>query len=276
MVDEMKIVGFVVVLLLILMVLYLFMVAPRLFGKPDRKPLFGVHYAHRGLFDNQSDAPENSLKAFVKAVEAGYGIELDVQLSKDKVPVVFHDASLKRMCGIDDKVWNYTLEELQKMHLLGTEQTIPTFAQVLDTIGGKVPIIVEYKMDVPDTKVCELGDALLQKYNGVYCIESFHPFAVAWYKKHRPEVVRGQLAENFGKEEKYAGKLLYVFLSNLMLNFLGRPDFIAYKHQDVSQISRRFCKKLGALSVAWTIKSQEDYEKVKADFDLFIFDSCRL
>lgn len=272
----MKIVGFVVVLLLILMVLYLFMVAPRLFGKPDRKPLFGVHYAHRGLFDNQSDAPENSLKAFAKAVEVGYGIELDVQLSKDKVPVVFHDASLKRMCGIEDKVWNYTLEELQKMHLLGTEQTIPTFAQVLDTIGGKVPIIVEYKMDVPDTKVCELGDALLQKYNGVYCIESFHPFAVAWYKKHRPEVVRGQLAENFGKEEKYVGKLLYVFLSNLMLNFLGRPDFIAYKHQDVSQISRRFCKKLGALSVAWTIKSQEDYEKVKNDFDLFIFDSCRL
>lgn len=276
MVIEMKVVGFVVVLLLILVALYLFMAAPRLFGKPNRKSLFGVHYAHRGLFDNQSDAPENSLNAFAKAVEAGYGIELDVQLSKDKVPVVFHDASLKRMCGIDDKVWNYTLEELQKMHLMGTEQTIPTFAQVLDIIAGKVPIIVEYKMDVPDTKVCELGDSLLRNYNGVYCIESFHPFAVAWYKKHRPEIVRGQLAMDYWKEEKYKGKALYLLLTNLLMNFLGRPDFIAYKHQDVSQFSRKICKKLGALSVAWTIKSQEDYEKVKNDFDLFIFDSCKL
>ena len=263
-------------MILILAALYLFMSAPRIFGKPDRKPFCGVHYAHRGLFDNQSDAPENSLKAFAKAVKAGYGIELDVQLSKDKVPVVFHDASLKRMCGIDGNVWEYTLKELQKMHLMGSEQTIPTFAEVLETIGGKVPIIVEYKMDVPDTKVCELGDALLQNYKGVYCIESFHPFAVAWYKKNRPEVVRGQLAMDYWKEDKYKGKALYWMLTNLMLNFLGRPDFIAYKHQDVSQISRKICKKLGALSVAWTIRSQEDYEKVKKDFDLFIFDSCRL
>ncbi len=275
-VDYMKILGFWIIVLLVLIVLYLFMVAPRLFGKPDRKPFFGVYYAHRGLFDNKSDAPENSLKAFAKAVEAGYGIELDVQLSKDKVPVVFHDASLKRMCGIDGKVWEYNLEELQNMHLVGTNQTIPTFAQVLETIGGKVPIIVEYKMDVPDTKVCELGDVLLQKYNGTYCIESFHPFAVSWYKKHRPKVMRGQLAMDYWKDEQYKGKILYWMLTNLMLNFLGRPDFIAYKHQDVSQISRKICRKLGALSVAWTIKSQEHYQKVKDDFELFIFDSCKL
>ena len=272
----MKILGFIVILLLIIMVLYLFMTAPRLFGKPERKPFFGVYYAHRGLFDNTSDAPENSLKAFVKAIEAGYGIELDVQLSKDKIPVVFHDASLKRMCGIDGKVWEYTLEELQKMKLKGTDQTIPTFAQVLETIGGKTPIIVEYKMDVPDTKVCELGDSLLQSYKGVYCIESFHPFAVAWYKKNRPEIMRGQLAMNYWKDEKYKGKILYLLLTNLMLNFLGRPDFIAYKHQDALQISRKISRKLGALSVAWTIKSQDDYEKVKNEFDLFIFDSCKL
>ena len=272
----MKILGFFVVLLLILVALYLFLIAPRMFRKPDRKPLFGVHYAHRGLYDNHSDAPENSLKAFQKAVEAGYGMELDVQLSKDKVPVVFHDASLKRMCGVDGNVWEYTLEELQKMRLKESDQTIPTFAQVLETIGGKTPIIVEYKMDVPDTKVCELGDALLQNYNGTYCIESFHPFAVAWYKKNRPEVVRGQLSMDYWKEEKYKGKVLYLLLTNLMLNVLARPDFIAYKHQDASQFSRKICRKLGALSVTWTIKSKEDYEKVKDDFDLFIFDSCRL
>ncbi len=247
-----------------------------MFGKPDRQPFVGVHYAHRGLFDHKLDIPENSLKAFAKAVEAGYGIELDVQLSKDKVPVVFHDASLKRMCGMEGNVWEYNMEELQKMHLLETEQTIPTLAQALETIGGNVPIIVEYKMDVQDTKVCELGDALLRNYKGTYCVESFHPFAVAWYKKNRPEVMRGQLSRDFGKDKKHQGKILYWFLSNLMFNFICRPDFIAYKHQDSSVISRRLCKKLGALSVAWTIRSEEDYQKVKDEFDLFIFDSCRL
>ena len=79
--------------MLILLVIYLFLIAPRMFGKPDRSTLQGVHYAHRGLFDNESDAPENSLKAIQKAVEAGYGIEFDVQLSKDKIPVVFNDHS---------------------------------------------------------------------------------------------------------------------------------------------------------------------------------------
>ena len=90
--------------------LYLFLITPRIINKPDRTPFFGVHYAHRGLFDNHSNAPENSLAAFKKAVDAGYGIELDVQLSKDKKLVVFHDSNLKRMFGVEGNVWDYTLE----------------------------------------------------------------------------------------------------------------------------------------------------------------------
>ena len=272
----MKILGVIIIGLLVLSIMYVFMVAPRMFDKPDRSPFLGIHYAHRGLFDNQSDVPENSIRAFAKAVEAGYGMEMDVQLSKDKVPVVFHDATLKRMCGVEGKVWEYTLAELQKMRLMGTDQTIPTFAEVLETIGGKTPIIVEYKMDIPDVNVCKLGDSLLQKYTGVYCIESFHPFAVRWYKKHRPEILRGQLSKNFLKDQKYRKNPFCWFQTNLLFNFLGRPDFIAYKHKDAAQISRRLCRKLGSLSVAWTIKSPEEHENVKKDFDLFIFDSCRL
>ena len=72
----------------------------------DRTPFINIHYAHRGLFDNASDAPENSLLAFKKAVDAGYGIELDVQLSKDNQLVIFHDATLNRMCGVDGKSGN--------------------------------------------------------------------------------------------------------------------------------------------------------------------------
>jgi len=270
----------ILLIVIILLILYLFLIAPRMFKKPDRSKLMGVHYAHRGLFDNNSDAPENSLAAMRLAVENGYGIEMDVQLSKDGVPVVFHDASLKRMCGIDGKVWDYTLEELQQMKLASSNETIPTFADVLDTVAGRVPLIIEYKLDRVQTKVCELGNELLTayeaKYNGSYCIESFHPFAVLWYKKNRPDVIRGQLSMEFwrDKEKKYANYM--IILAFLLSNFATRPDFIAYQHKDYKNISRRLCKMLGALSVTWTIKSVEQYEKVKNHFDLFIFDSCRL
>ena len=183
-------------------------------------------------------------------------------------------SSLKRICGIDGNVWEYTLRELQKMKLADSEQTIPTFEEALQVIGGKVPVIVEYKMDRADTKVCELGNRILEGYKGTYCIESFHPLAVRWYRKNRPDVIRGQLSENFAKRgNKNPAVWIMIFL---LLNFLARPDFIAYRHEDAENISRRICRRLGALSVAWTIKSQEQYEKAKPKFDLFIFDSFTL
>ena len=264
----------ILIAILILVAIYLFMICPRVFGKPDRTLFFGVHYAHRGLFDNESQAPENSLSAIREAIKAGYGIEFDVQLSKDDVPVIFHDANLKRMCGVDGKVWDYTVEELQKMKLAKSDQTIPTLAQVLEEVGGKVPLIVEYKMDRVDTKVCELGNKLLANYKGTYCIESFHPFAVKWYRQNRPDILRGQLSEDFIRDGK---KEFTMFLMTYLLtNFMTRPDFIAYRHNDADSISRRICKGLGALSVAWTIRSQAEYEKAKRHFDLFIFESCIL
>ncbi|MDD3239609.1 MAG: glycerophosphodiester phosphodiesterase family protein [Lachnospira sp.] len=260
------------IVLLCLILLYFFLVAPRMIHKPDRSALFGVHYAHRGLFDNNTDAPENSIPAFQKAVANGYGIELDVQLSKDGIAVVFHDASLKRMCGVDGNVWEYTLEELQNMHLANSSCTIPTFAEVLKTVDGKVPLIIEYKLDVPQTKVCEIGNEHLKNYKGPYCIECFHPYALIWYKKHRPDIIRGQLCMEYWKDPDYQ-KFGYKLLSFLLTNFLTRPDFIAYNHPDAGNFSRNVCRKLGALSVAWTIKSQKDYENAKDKFDLFIFDS---
>lgn len=252
---------------------YAFFVAPRMINKPDVSVLKGVHYAHRGLHDNHSDAPENSMKAFKKAVDAGYGIEMDIQLTKDKIPVVFHDETLNRMCGVEGKVWEFTYEELQKLTLAESEERIPKFEDVLALVGGKVPLIVEYKLDVPSTEVCEIADPMLQAYNGIYCIESFHPFAVKWYREHRPEVIRGQLSQDFSKQEKYKGKFIYWLLSNLLTNVLTRPDFIAYNHKDADMFSRKVCSLMGALPVAYTIKSQEEYEKVKDQFELFIFDS---
>ena len=263
----------VLVLITILLMLYLFLIAPRMWKKPDRTPLLNVLYAHRGLFDNKTDAPENSLPAFQKAVEAGYGIELDVQLSKDGIPVVFHDASLKRMCGVEGNVWDYPLSELKQLKLADSNAEVPTLAEVFDVVDGKVPLIIEYKLYVPQTKVCRLVNDLLRSYTGAYCIESFHPLALLWYRRHRPDVVRGQLCMEFWNEDKYRGNPFFFLLSYLVTNAAARPDFIAYKHSDASNLSFRLTKRMGALSVAWTIKSQTQLEEAKKHFDLFIFDS---
>ncbi len=245
-------------------------------NRADRTPFQNRHYAHRGLFDNESEAPENSLAAFRKAVEAGYGIELDVQLSKDDRLVVFHDATLKRMCGVDGKVWDYTLEELKSFRLLNSNEQIPTFEEFLSVVDGKVPFILEYKLDRAQTRVCELANEVLKDYKGIYCIESFHPLALLWYRKNRPDVLRGQLCEEFFRNDTYKGKLLYAILPYMPFNFLTRPDFVAYNHEHAHNISRRICKRLGGLAVAYTIKSVEQYEKNKDKFELFIFDSCIL
>ncbi|MBQ8627447.1 MAG: glycerophosphodiester phosphodiesterase [Agathobacter sp.] len=266
----------VLILLLVLTILFVCMVAPRMLNRADRTPFLGKHYAHRGLFDNNSDAPENSLAAFKKAVDAGYGIELDVQLSKDNKLVVFHDATLKRMCGVEGKVWEYTLEELKSFRLLNSNEQIPTFEEYLEVVDGKVPFILEYKLDRAQTVVCRLANEVLKNYKGVYCIESFHPLALLWYRKNRPDVLRGQLCEEFYRNDTYKGKLLFMILPFMPFNFLTRPDFIAYNHEHAHNISRRICKALGGLSVAYTIKSGEEYERAKNKFDLFIFDSCRL
>ncbi len=263
----------VINILIVSVVLYLFLIAPRIFKPADRKPFLGIHYAHRGLFDNKSEAPENSLAAIKKAVAAGYGIEFDVQLSKDNRLVVFHDASLKRMCGIEGQVWEYTLAELQTFKLAKSEETIPAFEAVLEAVDGKVPLIIEYKLDRVQTTVCELADKVLQKYKGIYCVESFHPLAVMWYRKHRPDVMRGQLCEEHFRNPRHKNKPFMYVMSFLLTNAATRPDFIAYNHLHASNISRRLCRLMGALSVTYTIKSEEEYKKAKNKFDLFIFDS---
>ena len=128
--------------------------------------------AHRGLHDSAKGVPENSMAAFQLAIERGHAIELDLRITADRQVVVFHDDTLTRMCGVEGKVWEYTVEELQKLKLGKSNETIPTFAHVLEMVDGRVPLIIEYKMDRVDTKVCELGNAILEKYKALSNITS--------------------------------------------------------------------------------------------------------
>lgn len=252
--------------------LYLAFLMPRICSRPDYSPLMGHLYAHRGLHDNTTDAPENSMAAFQKAIDAGYGIEFDVQLTKDRIPVVFHDETLTRVCGVEGKVRDYTYKELQQLTLCGSTERIPLFEDALKLINGQVPLIVEIKIHEDANEVCTKIDKLLKDYKGVYCIESFHPLAIRWYKNHRPEVIRGQLSSNFNKPEKREPFSQFL-VHHLLTDFLCQPDFIAYDHKYKSNLSRLICKRLyRALSVAWTLRSQEELDRCRNDFDLFIFE----
>lgn len=254
--------------------LYLFAMNPRVGKGVDMSAFEETYIAHRGYFDNATDAPENSLPAFAKAVESGFGIELDVQLSADHKLVVFHDSTLTRMCGVDKKVCDCTYEELQKYSLAESDQKIPLFTDVLKLVDGAVPLIVEVKPEGEYIKATGMMYEQTKDYKGIYCMESFHPLALAWFKKNAPHVVRGQLSMDYFQEESNCSWIEKVLLSNLMLNFIARPQFIAYNHKQVNQISYVICRKLSRVkNVAWTIKSQDELEKAKKVFDVFIFDS---
>ena len=151
----------ILVFILLIIVLYLLLIMPRVFGRPDTTPFEGWLYAHRGLHDNAGNAPENSMKAFQKAVDAGYGIELDVQLTLDRIPVVFHDGTLDRVCGVTGKICDFTFDQLQQFRLYDSEEKIPKFADVLKLVDGCVPLIVEYKGETTDVSVCPVTDPLL-------------------------------------------------------------------------------------------------------------------
>ena len=168
----------VFVVIALLAVLFLLAIMPRMGHRKPRKAFEGVYYAHRGLFDNGGDAPENSIKAFRRAADAGFGIEMDVQVTKDGIPVVFHDFTLERMCGEEGKVCDYSWQELRRFQLVESQEGIPLLEDVLKAVDGRVPLIVEIKVEWMDLSVCPAADELLRGYQGLYCIESFNPLVL--------------------------------------------------------------------------------------------------
>ena len=186
-----------------LVVLYLLAIMPRIFRRPDTSLFKKVYFAHRGLHDNEGDAPENSMAAFRKAVDAGFGMELDVQVTKDGVPVIFHDFKLERICSTEGKVVDHTYEELQAYTLCHSKERIPKLSDLLEMVGGGVPLIVEIKAETADVSCCAVIDRLLRAYHGAYCIESFNPMVLWWFRLNHGEVVRGQLSSNFRREGVY-------------------------------------------------------------------------
>lgn len=249
--------------------LLLFTIAPR--RRRNTAPFDHTLYAHRGLHNNNAGVPENSLAAFAAAAKAGYGVELDVQLTANRQVVVFHDNDLKRMCGVDKRVDELTYAQLQEYSLLDSDQHIPLLSDVLNVLDGAT-LLCEFKTmrSYTDTALCEITLPLLDGYKGNVCIESFNPFMVRWFRKHAPRYIRGILSKKFTKDE--TAPILRFILSSLFTNFLCRPDFIAYQYTDYKQPFFRLCRLFKPTTIAWTVTTPSDMTVTKQHFDTFIFE----
>ena len=236
----------------------------------DYKWLTSVYVAHRGLFDNGNGIPENSIPAFKLAAEHGFGIETDVQMTKDGVLVVFHDDTLKRMTGAEGKLCEYTYEQLLKLRLINTDCQIPTFNQFLEAANG-VNLVVEIKSHPNIGEVEQKTYDALKSYQGHYCVESFNPFIIRWFKVHAPKVIRGTLSCSY--EGAHFSKFKTWLLRELKLCKWNGSQFIAYDAATIStnKAVKRFAKKIPI--ICWTIKNQEQYDRLHDHFDNMIFDS---
>lgn len=259
-------------LLLLFFSAYLYLIMPTFKRKKQIMKFAENKYAHRGL--HGSGVAENSLSAFRLAVERGYGIELDVRLSRDGELVVFHDNTLDRVTEKSGKVDSYDYSELKEMKLSGTEDTIPLFSDVLKTVDGKVPLLVEIKEDAGKYAVTEKTLEILKDYKGEYIIESFNPLALGLVKKKNPEILRGILSMNYMAEKKHR-KPIYFLVQTFVTNVICRPDFIAYDHKQYKNAPFRLCRSLfGVTTFAWTVSSQEEENLAyKHKFNSVIFEN---
>lgn len=230
-----------------------------------------IPIAHRGL--HTKDIPENSLSAFENAVKNNYAIELDVQFTKDKEVVVFHDANLKRMTNDSRNIEYVNYDELKNLRLGNTNERIPTLEEVLELVDNKVAILIEIKDCNDYIELSEKTYKILKGYKGNYAIQSFNPFILDWYKNNASEVIRGQLSGSFTEGSESLNVFDKFVLKNLLLNFKSKPNYIAYELEALPKSKLEDLRKKGVPIVIWTVKNKEEMEKSYKYSDNIIFEN---
>jgi len=260
----------VLTLLLLSFCVYLFLI--RTEKRRGMESLLSKRYAHRGL--HNGTRAENSLSAFRAAVDAGYGIELDVRLSSDGELVVFHDDTLERVTDREGRVDSYTARELSEIRICDTGDGIPTFREVLDLVDGRVPLLVELKEDAGKYGVTEKAVEMLREYKGEYMIESFNPLALGRVRKLMPEACRGILSQSFLKEKKYRTPTHFL-LQILALNVICRPHFVAFNIEHSNNTALKLVRRVfGVPTLAWTVRSEAQEKKASEEgFETTIFEA---
>ncbi len=247
--------------LILLLAAWLLMIKPARRPHQYTKKIKKYIYAHRGLHNSSKKVPENSFKAFSLAVEKNYGIELDIHLSSDGTAVVMHDTSLMRTAGENIDICNIPDRDIKKYPLEKTEERIPFFREVLNEVAGRVPLLIELKVDHDRYReTCEAVLKELRGYVGLYAIQSFDPRAIRYLKNNHPEVMRGQLAGFLRKSGDELKPILDFGLRNLLTNFLTKPHFIAYRVQDTGKPSMKLCRFLyKPLEFNWTCRKRKHH-----------------
>lgn len=238
--------------------------------------LRNVPVAHRGLHDIGAGVPENSRAAFQAAIAAGYAIECDVRLSSDREAVVFHDADLKRLTGAEGRADALSAAALTKLPLLGTTETPPLFADLLELVSGKVPLLIEIKNygDEPAEPLCDVVWAQLRTYTGEYAVQSFSPQVVAWFRDHAPHVPRGQIATDPAELKSLDDAKRKMLAAALEAGY-GDPDFIAYDVKLLPAPLTARARAAGKPVLTWTVRSQEQRVRAAAHADNIIFEGFR-
>jgi glycerophosphoryl diester phosphodiesterase len=205
-------------------------------------------YAHRGL--HGAGVPENSLAAFAAAIGRGLGIECDVQRSSDGRPVVFHDWELDRLTHETGEVARRSAEQLGKVALRGSDETIPTLREVLRLTDGRVPLLIEIKSRREEriAALCLAVRRVLEGYGGPHAVMSFDPRVSRWYARYSPHTVRG-LVVSEGEDRALPG-----MIRRRLALWHARPDFLAY---DVRDLPSRFAsgqRRRGLPLATWTVR----------------------
>lgn len=227
--------------------------------------------AHRGLHQGLQ-VPENSPAAFGAAISAQHPIELDVRLLADGQVVVFHDRTLDRLTGQPGIVEQHTWVELAPLRLRNSDQPIPTLATVLDQVAGQVPLLIELKTEGSVGPLEQAVWRQMQHYGGPWAVQSFNPFALQWFRQHAPQVCRGQLAGSFADVALPWPQA--ALLSNLLLNGLSTPHFVAYDVRALPHPAPLLARHLGGFPLlAWTIKTPQQRQWAKSWADNYIFDN---
>lgn len=231
-------------------------------------------FAHRGLHDKSNGVIENSRKAFEAAIKGGYGIELDVQLSRDGQAMVFHDRGLKRLTGQQGKVIEKTAAELEEIKLLGSEDVVETLPAILALINGQVPVIVEIKTK-PREEAGALEEAVaaaLDTYQGNAAMMSFAPSSVAWFAEHAPHIERGIVAMDFVREPAGLSWGERLVLTHLLHRERTEPDFVSYNQEHLPHNTIAQLRRGGLPVLCWTVRDQATADRVRPHVDQITFE----
>lgn len=236
---------------------------------------FGKYIAHRGLHNEKLWAPENSAEAFRRAVDRGYGIELDVHLTKDGNIVVFHDEGLFRMTGDHRKITDLTVDEIKQLRLRDTSEKIPLLSEVLKIVDGKVPLLIEIKNSTRKIGKLEKQLAYLMKYyKGYWAVQSFNPFRLSWFRRNAPKIKRGQLVTIKKKKDG-----LFKFLANMVFSnqfwwkHFSKPDFLSYDLKIVTMDTVLTAVANNCRLFTWTAQTREAFIEAQKLSDSVIFEN---